>query len=640
MSQPTWTWSVVRTPGIYRDLPDFYNLRCSPQGQLLMVTALLGKLFIIWAEDAPGSGRSPEPTPQELEQAHFLTQVQLDPNHLQNAHSISAMERQKKHYTAAYTLPSGEPQVPPALDSTHCPFQESDGSWWFLRKTDPRLTPARPPSSTANDHGAHKLALEVPAEVPVLRGEPKEPPAAVKQPEVVKQAEIVKEEEVIQEAQVVNPPEALKEPAKQKPKGVKKAKEAKAPNPNSGNYGNSGNPDVMGYLESAIHDYLVCSDHQGVVLALWVLHTYTCRASYLTPYLNIWSPIEESGKSTCMIILRSLCAQPWWAAGVSPSVFKRQLMAGNSTILLDNWHTIFRGSDKQQLTGLLLNGCDMARDFGALQPNAQGEYSPVNLETFCPKAFAGLESLPPSLARRSIPIVLQRRKPHERVKAAIHLLTPYSTRKLTSWMQSWAQDQARIDQISNIFEEYGSEKHTLPGFTPHQQDCSRVLIAIADVVGGHWPQKVRAALQEIFRQQHEREATPLHLLSDIRDAFAHHGNPERIFTAEVLAYLHSLDHRTWYEWNKNGDPMTAHALSRLLRKSFNIYSRSQRRGEKKLRGYQQSDFLETWERYLPAPNPHLSQQNQGLVSMSQFRHRRYRGQRLSSHSKSREPITR
>ncbi|HEV2960791.1 MAG TPA: DUF3631 domain-containing protein [Candidatus Angelobacter sp.] len=597
-SDSTWSYTVVQTPGINRDLPDFYHLHCSPQGELLMVEKLVGKSFIIWAEDAC-SGQSAQPAPWEVDEADSLMQVQLDPT----------------HYTAAYRLPSGAPQVPPTLASTHQALQKNDGSWWFLPKTDSSVTKARQSSSTVageNVKPAEKSPyFETPQEL-ALRCQPKEPPAVVKQAEVM------------QEEQVVNQPEAHKEPAetKQKPKGVKKTKEAKVPNPNSGNSGNSGdsgnsktdygNPDIMDVLESAIHDYLVCSDHQGVILALWILHTYTYKANYLTPYLNISSPVEESGKSTCMTILRAFCACPWWAAGVSSAAFKRKLTAGQSTILLDNWHTIFRGTDKQQLTGFLLSGCDLARDFGSLQPDSQGVPAPDGLETFCPKAFAGLESLPPTLARRAIPIVLQRRKPQEVVKSAIHLLTPYSTHNLTSWMQSWTNDQARLDQISNAFEEYESEKHTLPGFTPHQQDISRVLIALADVVGGHWPQKAHAALLQIFREQHDREATPIHLLSDIRDAFAHHGNQERIFTAEVLDYLHSLDHRIWHEWNKNGDPMTAHALSRLLRKSFNIYSRSQRREKDKRRGYQQSDFIEIWERYLPDPNLHPTQENQVL----------------------------
>jgi hypothetical protein len=30
-SNKTWTWSVVRTPGIYADLPDFYDPAPAPR---------------------------------------------------------------------------------------------------------------------------------------------------------------------------------------------------------------------------------------------------------------------------------------------------------------------------------------------------------------------------------------------------------------------------------------------------------------------------------------------------------------------------------------------------------------------------------------------------------------------------------
>jgi hypothetical protein len=314
-----------------------------------------------------------------------------------------------------------------------------------------------------------------------------------------------------------------------------------------------------------------------------------------------------------MTILRGLCARPWWAAGVSPSDFKFKLLADHPTVLLDDWQSLFRGSDKNPMTGFLLSGCHRAPDVAYQQSHQQGGFSADDLQSFCPKAFAGLEPLPPSLTRRSIPIVLQRRKPQELVKSALHLLLPQNTRKFTAWMQTWAQDQERHHQISENFEKYDCQTQLLPGFSPHQQNCSRVLIALADTLGGHWPEKARTALQEIFREQYEREATPIHLLADIRDAFAHHGNPERLFTAELLDYLHNLDNRPWYEWSKNGDPLTAKNLSGILGNSFNIRPRGLRRGKtERLRGYQLCEFVEKWERYLPDPTSHQSQQNRGL----------------------------
>jgi hypothetical protein len=149
-------------------------------------------------------------------------------------------------------------------------------------------------------------------------------------------------------------------------------------------------------------------------------------------------------------------------------------------------------------------------------------------------------------------------------------------------------------------------RQSLGVLSPHQQACGQPLLGLAETIGGEWLHKARTALLEIFREQHGcqeqgSEASALQLLSDMRDAFAHHDNPERLFTYEVLEYLHSLDHRTWHEWNK-GQPLNAHALSGLLRKHFSIYSRGQRRDKQRRRGYQQSDFIEAWERYLPGPD--------------------------------------
>jgi hypothetical protein len=355
--------------------------------------------------------------------------------------------------------------------------------------------------------------------------------------------------------------------------------------------------EIMNDFEEDISRYLVCSPHQRTVLALWILHTYCPLASASTPYLNIYSPVEQSGKSTCLGLLRALCAQPWFASGVPASTLTRKIIADRPTVLLDNWHTTFRGSDKHHITGFLLNSCEAFKPFTLLEKGIFKE-----AQVYCPKAFAGMASLPPTLAQRSIPIVLRRPLPQDEVTPVYWLLDPKATGSFTSWVHKWTQDNLlKIDENTQKPE----HRKSLSALSPHQQACCQPLLGIAETLGGEWLQKARAALLEIFREENERQASATQLLSDVYDAFAHHGNTERIFTHELLEYLHSLDHRPWHEWNK-GKPMTAHALSGLLRKSFNIYSRSQRRDQQKRRGYQQADFAEAWERYLPGPNPEHS----------------------------------
>ena len=123
--------------------------------------------------------------------------------------------------------------------------------------------------------------------------------------------------------------------------------------------------EALDRIEDLISDYLVCSDHQRAILALWILHTYSYQAAFITPYLDISSPVEESGKSTCLGVLRGLCAQPWWASGIPSSTLTRKIISERPTDLLDNWHATFRGTDKHPVTGFLANGCDM---FQPLQP--------------------------------------------------------------------------------------------------------------------------------------------------------------------------------------------------------------------------------------------------------------------------------
>ncbi len=347
----------------------------------------------------------------------------------------------------------------------------------------------------------------------------------------------------------------------------------------------------MNALEETIAKYLICSPHQRTVLALWILHTYCSIASATTPYLNIYSPVEQSGKSTCLGFLRAYSAQPWFASGVPASTLTRKIIADQPTVLLDNWHTTFRGNDKHHVTGFLLNSCEHFQPFSLFEKGSVRE-----VQVYCPKAFAGMTSLPPTLAQRSIPIVLQRRLPHQEVDPVFILLYPEATEGFKTWAQQWAKDHlTEID--ANTMDP--CHRKSLSALSPHQQAGCQTLLGIAKTLGEEWLEKARTALLEIFREEQAREASAVQLLSDVYDAFASRNHAERIFTNELLDYLHSLDHRQWHEWNK-GQPITAHTLSGMLRKHFNIYSRSQRRDKQKRRGYQQSDFIDAWQRYLPA----------------------------------------
>src|SRR5438552_19050161 len=93
---------------------------------------------------------------------------------------------------------------------------------------------------------------------------------------------------------------------------------------------------------------------------------------------------------------------------------------------------------------------------------------------------------------------------------------------------------------------------------------SEPLLHIADLIGGEWPQRARQALVNVFAlAAFEDFYSSRQILSDLRDAFAAKGNPGWISTADLVAFLHTLDDRAWDEWNK-GKPMKPKDLARLL----------------------------------------------------------------------------
>ena len=79
-------------------------------------------------------------------------------------------------------------------------------------------------------------------------------------------------------------------------------------------------------LNKLIWRYLVCSEYQRIVLALWIVHTYCFDVLPVTPYLNIYSPEKQCGKTICLQLLRMLASNPWM-----PSERRRMTAFVNAT---------------------------------------------------------------------------------------------------------------------------------------------------------------------------------------------------------------------------------------------------------------------------------------------------------------------
>lgn len=341
--------------------------------------------------------------------------------------------------------------------------------------------------------------------------------------------------------------------------------------------------------------YLACEPAQADILALWVIYTWCFRHFPTAAYLAVRSPEPQCGKSLCLELLALLCSEPWLSAGADARTIAGRLLNGDTrirpeedfvhtpphTILLDDCHQAFNGSERQPLVALFNSGT-----------RASGRYARYRCEycVFGPKAFVcgNHDDLPRSLASRCIPIVLHRRKASEVLSRFHRGMPPADAESLLQHLADWAEGNA-----SALAKSADRAPDRLPpGLAPHQQDCAESLLHIADLLAGPWPEKARAALTGVFNLAGGSRS--VQMLFDVREAFASKGNPAYLATCDLLTVICGLEHRPWSEWPRN----SGRRLATLLH-PFGIASRNLRvDAETVLRGYLLRDFHDAWDRYL------------------------------------------
>ena len=139
-----------------------------------------------------------------------------------------------------------------------------------------------------------------------------------------------------------------------------------------------------------------------------------------------------------------------------------------------------------------------------------------------------------------------------------------------------------------------SMAHNRPG------DNWRPLFAVAQTIGGHWPQLAQEAFEALGRGAGQPTsstselgaggsmASDLQLLADVRLVFARSG-AQRLFSSVLVERLRALPDRAW--GGRNGEtPMSGVRLARYLSR-FGVAPRQVRIGGRQARGYELADLV-------------------------------------------------
>jgi putative DNA primase/helicase len=352
---------------------------------------------------------------------------------------------------------------------------------------------------------------------------------------------------------------------------------------------------ILDALAAAIGEYVVINEVQTDAAILWAAHTFAHDISETSPKLVVKSPQKRSGKTRFVDVMARITCRPLPISGISAAALLRLIETHKPTLLVDEMDALMNGDKemRETLRGIINSGFDRtAARFIKNVPLPGGGYEPVAFSSWCPQLFAGIGSLPDTIRDRSIEIAMERKPRDQKVKR-LRRRDGAHLGELARKLKRWIADSA---------EALGDARPTIPdSLNDRAADAWEPLLAIADRAGGDWPKRARkAAIALSGDDVVEDDNVGTMLLSDIHDIFTTTGG-RNVSSADMAKALGEMTDKPWSEW-KNGKPMTALALSRLLKPYHITPGTVWLPSGKSLKGYRAEQFADAFSRYLPDPS--------------------------------------
>ncbi|GAA2599092.1 DUF3631 domain-containing protein [Dactylosporangium fulvum] len=349
---------------------------------------------------------------------------------------------------------------------------------------------------------------------------------------------------------------------------------------------------ILDRLHATITRYVVLPSPEAVdAVVLWIAATHVQQAWAHAPRLVIRAPEKRCGKSRLLDVVEGMCCNPLITVNASPAAVYRAIGTDEPpTLLVDEADTIFGGKNaeaNEDLRGLLNAGHQRNR------PAIRWDNNLHRLEkipTFAMAALAGIGAMPDTIEDRAVVVRMRRRMAGETVAPYRHRRDGPVLRKvaieLTQWLRAHLAELERAEPAMPLED--------------RAADTWEPLIAVADLAGGEWPSRGRAAATVLTAEAEDtgQVSNRVRLLTDIRAAFTTLGDPPSATTADLLAALNDDAEAPWQGFGPAG--LTGKRLGDMLRE-FGISSGTIRFPVGQAKGYVRDAFTDAWKRYCPAP---------------------------------------
>jgi Protein of unknown function (DUF3631) len=208
--------------------------------------------------------------------------------------------------------------------------------------------------------------------------------------------------------------------------------------------------------------------------------------------------------------------------------------------------------------------------------------------------------LPDTVLDRSLPIELVRQSREEKAERFREREAKEIVAPIRDQLEAWTKQPEALEELRDA-------RPTLPEeLNDRAQDITEPLIAIADLAGGEWPNRIRGALVKLCSQEEDADLG-VQLLTAIKTIFDESGE-DKLTTRQLLDALVGIGEGPWAlmfeDALKHDKHQTAAAkLARLLRNyktpdGNRLKPHTVRVDGECPKGFYRADFEREWERYL------------------------------------------
>lgn len=351
-------------------------------------------------------------------------------------------------------------------------------------------------------------------------------------------------------------------------------------------------------LETTFRNYLALDPGLPLVLALWTLATHVFDCFDAFPYLAVTSPTKRCGKTRLAEIIELLCANGLRTVGATSAAIFRSIQMyrvknETLTLIIDEAEVLGTKSDRADALREILNAGYKKGQYVLRcrkSDGEDGEYTPEQFETYCPKVIVLIGNLNDTVGDRCIPIRMRRRRQGESVERWFPSRAEKGARRTLREIKEWAKSHQR-----SVKRQYRGDLHFLED---REAELWLPLFAVCRVVAPERLEELKATALNISRRKLSEEPAEygVLLLRDIREVFGCSGT-DRMGTATLLPELCAIEGSPWAAWSR-GRGLDAHGLARLLRPFGTEPHNIRLEGDKIAKGYERTDFAEAWARYL------------------------------------------